>query len=200
MAREQWECPESVELNKWPSIFRSKKEKFFQEDIDELGKPLTQLLDSITQIRHTAVHRLRVSANRLEQFLVDAESLSRLLHDDSCAQELSRLRRETQMTIDDVRRNKDLLESQLSSKLKKIAYQKAELERLEQIAISDMLKEDKEYQILAGVNLDQAMESPVTALQSVAGTDRETESDGDLAESDGNDLDASLGKDDWRAE
>ena len=200
MAREQWECAESVELNKWPSIFRSKKEKFFQGDIDQLGKPLTELLDSITQIRHTAVHRLRVSANRLEQFLVDAESLSRLLHDDSCAQELSRLRRETQMTIDDVRRNKDLLESQLSSKLKKIASQKAELERLEQTAISDMLKEDKEYQILAGANLDQAMESPVTALQSAAGTERETESDGDLAESESNDLDTSLGKDDWRAD
>ena len=170
-----------------------KERKVLSEDIDEVGKPLTQLLESITQLRHTAVHRLRVSANRLEQFVIDAESLSRLLRDDSCAQQLSRLRRETKMTIDDEKRNKDLLESKLSSKLKKIADQRAELDHLEQMAISDMMKEDKEYQIFAGANLDQAIESPVSVLQGVAGTQRETESDGDPAGSDSNDLDASLG-------
>ena len=89
-----------------------------------------------------------------------------------------------------MRRNKDLLESQLSSKLKKIAYQKAELERLEQMAISDMLKENKEYQILAGANLDQAIKLLVTALQSAVGMGHEIELVGDLAESDSNDLDA----------
>ena len=81
--------------------------------------------------------------------------------------------------------------------MKKIAYEKAELERLEQMVISDMSKEDKGYQILAGAHLDQAIESPVTALQSISWTERETESDGNIAESD---VDASLGKDDWRAE
>ena len=58
------------------------------------------------------------------------------------------------------------------------------------MVISDILKENKEYQILAGANLDQAIKSPVTALQSAAGTGHETESVRDLAESDGNDLDA----------
>ena len=61
-----------------------------------------------------------------------------------------------------------------------------------------MLKEDKEYQMVAGANLGQAIESPVNTMQSVAGTERETESDGDLAGSDSNHLDASLGKDDWK--
>lgn len=54
------------------------------------------------------------------------------------------------MTIGDMKRNKDLLESKLSSKLKKIAEQRVELERLEQVVISDMLKEDREYQIPTG--------------------------------------------------
>ena len=73
--------------------------------------------------------------------MIDAESFSRLLHDDSRVQQLSRLRRDTQLIIDDVKRNKDLLESKLKSELKKLTDQKAELERLEQVAVGDMLKE-----------------------------------------------------------
>ena len=49
------------------------------------------------------------------------------------------------------------------------------------MAISDMLEGDREYQVFAGANSHQAFESPVTALRSVAGTERETEADGDLA-------------------
>lgn len=197
VVEEEWECAGSVDLNLWARVFSTNEGRFLQEDVDELGKPLSQLFDSIAQLRHTAVHRVRISANRLEQFLNDAESLFGLLHDDQCSGQLARLRRETHLAIEDIKRNKDLLESQLAAKMKKIAIQRVELDNLERAAINDMLKEDQEYRKFAGVSLDQSISSPNTVLPSAAATERDIESDVDIAKFDSKDLDAGLGKDDW---
>lgn len=180
-----WDCAESVELNRWPRLFLLNQEKFRQEDVASLGKPLAELLNSITQLRHTAVHRLRIRANQLEQFMVDAEALARVLQDDHQTQKLARLRRETQLTIGELKSNKDFLESNLSSELKKIADQRAELDRLEDEAVKRMLRHDKEYQILAGTNLDQAIHSPDTAIHSPAPSDTDITSEVDLGDSEG---------------
>lgn len=63
LVEEEWECAESVELNLWARIFSTNQERFSQEGVGKLGKPLSQLFDSVAQLRHTAVHRVRVSAN-----------------------------------------------------------------------------------------------------------------------------------------
>ena len=70
------------------------------------------------------------------------------------------------MTIGELKRNEVLLESKLNSKLRKIASRRAELDRLERMAIEEMQREDKEYQALAGTSLDQAIQSPDTVVQS----------------------------------
>jgi len=59
---ECWDCPEDVELNIWAKIFRENEDKFDAARLAELGKPFSELLDSIEQIRHTAVHRPQISA------------------------------------------------------------------------------------------------------------------------------------------
>ena len=176
---EGWGCAESAELNRWPQIFLLNQDKFLPTDLQELGKPFAQVLNSITQIRHTAVHRLRISANRLEQFMIDAEAIARLLRNDNDVQRLTRLRVNTQVTIDELKRNKDLLESKLSSKLRKIASQRAELDRLEHVAIVEMLKEDNEYKLLAGANLEEAIRSPDAVVQSNPPTGMEPMSEED---------------------
>ena len=173
LEKEGWDCPECGELNRWATILLSNENKFSSESIDELGKPFSQLLDTIAHVRHTAVHRLRVRVNRIEEFMVDSESLARLLQEDTCALALSRLRRETLLTIDELKRNKDLLESRLAETLKRTAAQKAELERIEHMAVEDMLREDREYQFLASINLEQAITSPETVVRSLATTDNE---------------------------
>jgi len=190
LAKEEWDCPESVELNRWPRVFLSNQDKFSPDAMDELGKPLEQLLNSIVQLRHTAVHRVRVSVKRIEQFMVDAESLVGLLQDDVCIRRLSRLRRETQLTVEELKRNKDLLESKLAAKLKEIAARRAELEQLESVAVEDMLKKDKDYQVFAGANLSRAITSPEAVVQSAVETENETgsEADTDALSFDGQDL------------
>jgi hypothetical protein len=179
VVRQGWDCAESAKLNRWPRVFLSNQDKFLQADLEGLGKPFAQLLDSITHLRHTAVYRLRISANRLEQFMIDAEALARLLRNDHCVRKLTRLRMDIQLIVGELRRNKDLLESKLSSTLRKTAVQRAELDRLEHMAVEDMLREDKECHVLAGAHLDQAIESPDTVVQSEAPTEMETRSEAD---------------------
>lgn len=196
---EGWDCAEAVELNIWARLFESRSDAFIEEDVSELGKPSKALFESIAQLRHTAVHRIRVSAHRLEQFLSDAESLCRLLGEPSYTQKLSRLRRETQVAVQDIEANKDLLESQLTTKLKKISAQRAELDRQEHSAIVDMLKEDEEYRNFAGNTLAQTIELPDTARHSVAATDLDPSSDTDVVGIRASDTDTDTCKDDWEA-
>jgi len=157
--REKWDCSECVELNQWVRTLRSNLDRFRGADLEQLGKPFGELCDSLCHLRHTAVHRLRISANALEQFLVDAENLSQLLQDGPRTKCLTRLRRDTQLTIEELKRNKDLLESKLNSKFKKFADERAELDRLEHLAVEEVLREDREYQILVGANLDELIQS-----------------------------------------
>ena len=178
--REGWDCPERVELNIWARTLLSNQSRFQETDLKRSGKPFSELSDSISHLRHTAVHRLRISANALEQFLVDAESLSQLFQDDNCTRRLTRLRRETQVTIEDLKRNKDLLESKLNSDLKKIAEERAELDRREDLLVEEMLREDKEYQNLAGANLDAAINSSGTPTQSATHTEVGPRSESDF--------------------
>ena len=53
--------------------------------------------------------------------MVNAEALARILHDDEYIQKLSQLRVDTQLTLSELKRIKDLLESKLTSKLKNVA-------------------------------------------------------------------------------
>lgn len=66
---EGWDCAEALELNIRTRKMESREDNFLVEDVAELGKPFNDLLDTIAQIRHTAVHRLRISANRIGLYL-----------------------------------------------------------------------------------------------------------------------------------
>lgn len=180
LSKEGWESAECVELNIWARLFKDNLDSFDTNKIDQLGKPISDLLDAIPHLRHTAVHRHRWSANKVVQFIVDAEALAFVLCDESCLQTLTHLRREAQLAMEEFGRNKDLLESRLANKLTEIALERAELDRIEQKAIQDMLNEDRDYQALAGFNLEQAIDMPETALCSLAPSEHEMTSNSEL--------------------
>lgn len=179
---EEWDCAEAVELNRWPRIFLTYQDEFSADELKDLGRPFPELLDSITQLRHAAVHRIRLSANSAIQFIIDAESLAKLLQDDVSINTISRLRRETQFTIEELKRNKDLLESRLAETRRQLAARRAELERQELDAVENTLKEDREYLAFAGANLEQVLNSPATVINSRAATEDEMSSEADFDE------------------
>ncbi|KAK3936165.1 hypothetical protein QBC46DRAFT_461632 [Diplogelasinospora grovesii] len=146
-----WDCPEAAELNLWTAEFQQQQSEFADKQ-GGAGKPLDKLFRSVADIRHAAVHRIRVSARGIEQFILDAESLATLLGDAVRLKSLTDLRRGTQLAIEELERNKHLSEIR-----KNIAIQRAELARLEEVVVAEMIKEDGEYQTFAGTNLKQVI-------------------------------------------
>ncbi|KIM95471.1 hypothetical protein OIDMADRAFT_67125, partial [Oidiodendron maius Zn] len=140
-----WDCVESVELNRWTDEFLKRQRKFPASKHDK--KPLEQLFRSIANIRHAAVHRIPVSAKGIEKFLLDAEALATLLGDAKNTEKIAKLRRETQAT---------------------------ELKRLESIAIAEMEREDREYQILAGKSVDDAIAPSEASFSTAIEEEKET--------------------------
>jgi hypothetical protein len=161
----QWDCPESAELSLWATEFQQ-RESIFSNGEKDVGMPLATLFRTVADIRHTAVHRIRVSARGTEQFMVAAESLATLLGDTARLSVLRELRRATRMVVEELECSKHVLTSRVGQTLKNLAAQRTELDRLEKAAVAEMVTEDGEYHILAGTNLEQA----IASLEEVAPT------------------------------
>ncbi|KAI1825219.1 hypothetical protein F4861DRAFT_211200 [Xylaria intraflava] len=153
MKKKGWHCSEAAELNLWVVELLQHQNKF-ADRVNDIRRPLTSLLRSVADIRHSAVHRICISAKGLEQFLLNAESFATLLGDTTRLKSLTELRRNVQQAMGELERNKHVLNSKLTETFKRIAAQRAELDRAEEMAIADMVREDIEYLTLAGKNLE----------------------------------------------
>ncbi|KAI0976311.1 hypothetical protein F4678DRAFT_416629 [Xylaria arbuscula] len=181
-----WDFSEAAELNLWVKELLKRQSELFHKAVDT-GKPLDKLLSSVADIRHTAVHRICISARGLEQFLLNAESFVVLLGDTTHLKPLTNIRRNIQQTIEELERNKHLLTSRLQETLKRIAAKRAELDRMEEIALADMMREDGEYQEFAGKSLEEAAVSSEAQAPISAAKDEESSSiteDADAVEED----------------
>ncbi|KAF5974427.1 hypothetical protein FBULB1_7795 [Fusarium bulbicola] len=148
-----WDCPESVELSIWADLLG--REGNLERHGDD--KPLAELLASIAQIRHTAVHRLRTSSTGLERFLADAEDLAVVLGDNIYTKAISQLRLDARSIFAELTRNKELTQLRLETAQKEIAKQRAELDEKEQENMRQMQREDDRYRALAGKRLEKAL-------------------------------------------
>ncbi|KAF5671937.1 hypothetical protein FDENT_10783 [Fusarium denticulatum] len=153
MQDRHWDCPEAVELSQWAELLgnegnlkRQGKKKFNRKS-----------LQSIAQIRHTAVHRLRTDSTGLQRFLADAENLARALGDDICTRAISKLRLDTESTITELTQHKQSLRLQLDETQEEIAKRRAELDQQEQENLRYMESEDKRYCALAGEKLQRSL-------------------------------------------
>nr|XP_023919033.1 uncharacterized protein LOC112030589 [Quercus suber] len=151
-----WDCVEAGELNIWTQKLRAHEHKFAPEDLKDAGKSFEDLLTSIAELRNTAVHRNRVTAARFEDFMSDAESFCKLLHDENSTAVIAQLRRTTRSTVDDLKRNKGLLERRITATIKDFASRRAEIDRLEKLALAQILAEDRDHQETVGKRLEQA--------------------------------------------
>ncbi|UNI16717.1 hypothetical protein JDV02_003130 [Purpureocillium takamizusanense] len=172
LQRRGWDCAEAVELNRWTEEFAKLHEPFPANE--RIKKPLGQLLRSVANIRHTAVHRIRVSAKGVEQFLLDAEALALLLGDIKQVDNISKMRRETQAATEELQRNKQFLRSRLEDTLKGLAAQREELKLLEDNAIAELEREDRDYEILAGKSVDEAIAPSEASFSTAVETDANT--------------------------
>lgn len=155
LQREGWDCAEAVELNQWARTLSNNREVLHLADANDSGKPLTTILDWITQLRHDAVHRVRLSSSNLLQRMTAAVLLARLLQDDECGKVVSHIRQKTQTAIEEMVRNKQSLDTKLAQIKEEFAAKKAELERQENALLEAAVKEHKKPVTSVSRILDQ---------------------------------------------
>lgn len=77
-----WDCPEAIELNQFFKKLGTSSTQLGQGETMELSSAsLTELVSSVSDIRHAAVHRLRLSTQDFEKAFNDSERLLILFGD-----------------------------------------------------------------------------------------------------------------------
>lgn len=181
ITREGWESPESGELTKWTKHLR-KGVKEIPELVlcDVTGSDWKQALSGSNQLRHTAVHRLRTTAKGILSLLESAITLTKTLNDTERSSRIGTIRDELKSSIDDVTRNKHLLENKLLDELQVLAKRRAELDHLERVAVENMVKSDRDHLAAVGSTLEdlvirlgrESSESSCDLHDSVSGGDK----------------------------
>lgn len=154
LEKKRWDCAQKIELNQWARQFKLHKDLFERNRVQKLPG---SFYNSVADIRHTAVHRLPVTANVIQQLLVQGELLATLLADEAAESKLSAFKREIQGSISDMRDYKSMLQAKKASTLKRIAAERLELDRQEKEAIESTIRADQAHQMQIGVSLERRL-------------------------------------------
>ncbi|KXH67660.1 hypothetical protein CSAL01_03583 [Colletotrichum salicis] len=174
--REQgWECSSAVELTKWVNIFEAAIVNLSPQVISATN--IGQVLASTHKLRHTAVHRLPVTARGVNQLLRAGKTLAETLRDFTRASQLGDLIREVDENIKTMELTKNVLENRAAAQLEEIRRQREALDRQEEESIENMLREDREHKALVGSLLETAVNDILEGNNASDRTSEEDETD-----------------------
>ncbi|KAI9759618.1 MAG: hypothetical protein M4579_002186 [Chaenotheca gracillima] len=156
LIKHSWDCPESAELNEWPKVFRAKRD-LLPVLSPELEPQLDRILEQVSQLRHNAVHRVRMTAKGIEKLIKNAELFLDIIRDTPRLERIGAIRCALQSSVEDLQRNKDILETRTQDQFRLISDRRAELDRLEEAAVASMVREDAEYLRGAGQCLNDVL-------------------------------------------
>ncbi|EEQ27352.1 ubiquinol-cytochrome-c reductase cytochrome c1 [Microsporum canis CBS 113480] len=160
LLKRKWDCPEAIELNKWVRVFMKRISKLPADALHDGHKAnIFEIVESVVQLRHSAVHRLLISAKRLEDLINSSVAFVSMLRDSHRQSQLSELDVNLKRMIKSQELNKNFLEMQLQEKLDDIQKQREELKKREKDAVATMLNEDEENKYLVGSLLEESIAS-----------------------------------------
>lgn len=146
-----WDNAEKVELHLWAQEVMRRRPDF--ADIEHLEKPFEKLLPSLVDMGYVITYRVRIRAKRLEQLVLDAQTLSDFLWCASQLDIITILRRDLQDSIAKIERHKNYLYSKLDEYRKASDNSTAQFARLH-LAIEKVRKEHDEYIAAVGQALE----------------------------------------------
>lgn len=154
LQQKRWDCSTAGELTQWTKLFRKGKDRPYTAALDFKNK---ELLKEVSNLRHTAVHRLPTTARGVSQLLKSATVFAQYLQDGLRAAQLEELQSDVDSKIKAMELNKNVLEDTASSKLQDIQRQREELDRMEAKLIEDILREDLDNKALIGQLLEDSV-------------------------------------------
>ena len=153
-----WDCPEAVELNRWIRVLLKYSGSLPQYAFDDgCGLPLKTVFLSVNMIRHSAVHRLRISAVRITEMIRSAARFAGVLRDQHRAIQLTEMQQELQGQSGKLEMWKALLRKRFAGELQDISERRAELNRMEEQAEVAVIKEDSHNRSLIGSLLEESI-------------------------------------------
>lgn len=150
-----WDCSQCVELNDWVKVLRKRKDLVLRPKAKMPNRPLSAVLGSVVQLRHTAVHRQKVTALEVQSFLEDAEALLIFLDDGASLKEISDLRQSFSDHVEDLSAHSNSYQERLRAIKKDNQMQAFQLKIEEDLAVSQVLAESQEYERRATVHFQQ---------------------------------------------
>jgi hypothetical protein len=133
-----WDCPEAVELTEWTKILS----RHSTPPLYDLKRPVSEFIVLLRELRHSAVHRLRKTATGVERLAENAQLFLEALEDLNRSEKVESVRRELRTVIEELKRNKDLLERRLVAQLKEMEKKRSGLDVWERNAREGMIRED----------------------------------------------------------
>lgn len=157
IASEGWEVFEQVELTKWATNLRGKKNIPRVAISDISDKNWDDVLLAICGLRHTVVHRQPICATRMMSLIDDALALTTMLNDFTRARWIEGIRETLKSVISDIERAKEPLQGRLLSELAIISKKRKELDRTERDVINKIMRMDNTNQASICRNLTIGM-------------------------------------------
>lgn len=140
----KWDCAEAIELNRWSFTMIKRYGKRPAGPFKKSDSNIDDVLLAVNKIRHSAVHRLRISAKGILQMVGAGVKFAETLSDSVRASQLEELYKELQSKIKSQELSKNYLETKLKAELDEIERQREELAKREREAISTIVIEDKD--------------------------------------------------------
>lgn len=166
MKSQNWDEPEAIELTQWTKGF-SKHSKVVPSSATKkiASKSLSEVLFGVSNLRHSAVHRLPTSANGVVNMMNAAIHFAKALSDARREETIEQLRKELIFQIEQIVHYQTFLERKLYDQSQDFA-RRAEIDAMEKLAVQEMLENDKACRKAAG----SLIENFLVGLQKVPGT------------------------------
>ena len=153
-----WDCPEALELNKWICVLLKFCNILPLHAYDNIAEqPFKSVLSSMIILRHSAVHRRRISTPEVVVTMESATNFANALHDGRRAVQLNEIRKEILNQSKALAIAKASLQKRFAAEICLLSDRRAELDRMEERSKVAMSKEDDENQLLIGDLLADAV-------------------------------------------
>ncbi|MCJ1309767.1 hypothetical protein MMC25_003428 [Agyrium rufum] len=166
----EWIYPEALELNTWATQILGRWDRLPWQDFDLtlLNDTVTPkvLLSSVADIRHIAVHRVPLSADRLLQMIDSGIRLTLFLRDRTCTEVLELLRHRINEAAEALHTTRGNLETRLGRELEDIHRKRQELDDEEDDLIRQALRNDRQNKELRSKGLLRDLDQFFGSLRS----------------------------------
>ncbi|KAI1653103.1 hypothetical protein F4813DRAFT_281180 [Daldinia decipiens] len=169
------DCASSLELTKWTRLLAKMADEIPEAAFDLGAMPLREVLFSTDKLRHSAVHRVPMTARSIKDLLKSAVTLAFTIGDHRHAGQLEEICYELDSKVKAMEMNKNALVYSATADLQDIQRRREELDKLEKEVLATMVKNDQKNRGFIGALLEDSVSRILEGK-----TEIETEMDDEL--------------------